>query len=136
MLSFYLALIDDQQDQDRFEKIYHKYRILMFAVAKQIFGDNRIAEEAVQEAFIKIAKIVDQINEIDSHRTRNFVVIITKNTCLDILEKEKRHKNLISFDEIKDFDATESFDLKSIEKNEILKIVNKLSTEDRDIILM
>ncbi len=136
MLSFYLSLIDDRQDQQKFEKIYYKYRILMFSVAKEILGDNRLAEEAVQEAFIKIAKNVDQIEDITSHKTRNFTVIIAKNTSLDMLEKEKRHKGLISFEEIKEFDATEEFDLKTIDKKEILKIINKLCEEDRDIILM
>lgn len=136
MLAFYLALIDEKEDQEKFEKIYNKYRLLMFATAKKIFNDNRIAEEAVQESFIKIAKVVGQIAEVDSHKTRNFTVIITRNTCLDMLEKEKRHTGLLSFDEIQSFDATENFNLAEIEKSVLLNIINKLPQEDSDIILM
>ncbi len=136
MLAFYLALIDEKEDQEKFEKIYYKYKLLMFSTAKNIFGDVRIAEDAVQEAFIKIAKAVKQIDDVDSHKTRNFTVIITRNTCFDILEKEKRHKGLVSFEEIKDFDAAVSFDLSSIDRKEILEAINKLHDEDRDIVLM
>lgn len=136
MLLFYLALIDEKENKEKFEKIYYKYRILMFATAKNIFSDNRLAEEAVQESFIKIAKVVEHIDDVDSHKTRNFTVIITKNTCLDILEKEKRYKGVVSFDEIQSYDATENFDLETIEKKEFVKIIGNLPDEDRDIILM
>ena len=136
MLLFYLSLIDEREDKEKFEKLYYKYRILMFSTAKTIFSDNRLADEAVQEAFIKIAKVIGQIGEVDSHKTRNFTVIITKNTCLDMLEKEKRHKGTISFDEIQPFDATENFDFETIDKNDFVRIIGNLQDEDRDIILM
>ena len=136
MLLFYLSLIDEQEDKEKFEKLYYKYRILMFATAKNIFSDNRLAEEAVQESFIKIAKVMGQIGDVDSHKTRNFTVIVTKNTCLDMLEKEKRHTGIISFDEIQSYDATEDFDLASIEKKDFIRIIGNLPDEDRDIILM
>lgn len=136
MLAFYLALIDEEEDKQKFEKIYNKYRILMFSTAKTIFTDDRIAEEAVQEAFIKIAKNINQIEEIEGHKTRNFTVIITKNTCLDMLEKEKRHSGIASFEDVRELDASEDFDFNNIDKREFLNIIKGLSEDDRNIILL
>ena len=56
MVQLFLALIDDEQDQVRFEEAYHKYKVLMHFIAKEILHDDHRAEDAVQEAFIRIAK--------------------------------------------------------------------------------
>ena len=136
MLAFYLALIDDKQDQEKFEMLYNKYKNLMFTVAQDIFKNEALSEDALQETFIKIAKIVHKIEDIDSHRTKNLTVIITRNTCFDMLDKEKRHRGLISFEDVKDTAAYDNFDLKSIEKKEIVKAIHKLSNEDSDIIML
>ncbi len=135
MLAFYLALIDDEQDKSKFENIYNKYRLLMFATAKSIFNDDRLAEEAVQEAFIKIAKNVEQIEDIESHKTRNFTVIITKNTCLDMLEKEKRHSGVVSFEDVREVEISESFDFSIIDRRDFLNIIKDLPEDDRNMIM-
>lgn len=136
MLAFYLALIDDKQDQGKFEGLYNKYKNLMFTVAQDILKNEASSEDALQETFIKIAKIVNKIEDVDSHRTKNLTVIITRNTCFDMLDKEKRHRGLISFEDVKDTEAYDNFDLKSIEKKEIVKAIHKLSDEDSDIIML
>ena len=136
MLAFYLTLIDDKQDQEKFERLYNKYKNLMFTVAQDILKNKVLSVDALQETFIKIVKIVNKIEDIDSHRTKNLAVIITRNTCFDMLDKEKRHRGLISFEDVKDTDAFDNFDLSSIEKKEIVKAIHKLSNEDSDIIML
>lgn len=136
MLCFYLALIDDVKDQEKFQMIYDKYRLLMIYTAKNIFNDNRLAEEAVQEAFIKIARVVGQIEDIDSHKTKNFTVIITRNTCLDILDKENRHRGLVNFDDVVNVSPSVNVEMQIIENKELLDIIKELPEEDRNVILL
>ena len=56
MLQIYLAIIDDENDKSRFEELYERYARLMHYAAREILADDRLAEEAVQEAFFRIAR--------------------------------------------------------------------------------
>ncbi len=71
------------------EKIYNKYSKFMFKVAYTILKDNAFAEDAVQQAFIKIINNLDKIDENEKNKTRNFIGIITKNTAIDIYNNNK-----------------------------------------------
>ncbi|MBR4020017.1 MAG: sigma-70 family RNA polymerase sigma factor, partial [Firmicutes bacterium] len=76
MLSLYLTLIDTDEDKIRFAKLYEQYRHLMFYIAKEILQDEHLSEDAVQEAFLRIAKNFHKVGEILCPETRNFTVII------------------------------------------------------------
>lgn len=134
MLLFYLNLIEDPNEHEKFEKIYYKYRWLMFSTAKEILKNKQLAEDATQEAFIKIAKVVNKIDEIYSHKTKNFTVIITRNVCFDLLDKEKRHMGLVNIDDIETSETVEYFDLETLEFQSIVEVIKTLSDEYRDII--
>ena len=56
MIQLYLTLIDDEEDKVRFEHAYYRYRKLMHREAKKILKDGHRAEDAVQEAFFRIAR--------------------------------------------------------------------------------
>ncbi len=51
MLPIYLALLETEEEKQKFGLIYEKYRKLMHWVAKGILNDDRLAEDAVHEAF-------------------------------------------------------------------------------------
>lgn len=134
MLLFYLSLIEDSSQHDKFEKIYYKYRWLMFSAAKEILKSKELAEEATQEAFIKITKIVNKIEDAYSYRTKNYVLLITRNVCFDVLDKEKRHIGLVSIDDVEIKDTVEYFDLETLELQSIVEFIDMLSDEYRDVI--
>ena len=62
LLSIYLSLIDDDDDKDRFEELYKKYRIGMYKIAFSILHNNEDAEDAVHEAFLCIANKFQKIS--------------------------------------------------------------------------
>lgn len=90
MLQFYLTLIDTEEDKSRFVIFYEQYRKLMFYIAKEILKDDHLSEDAVQEAFLRIAKNFHKIGDIMSHETKAFAVIITRNISIDFYNKEKK----------------------------------------------
>lgn len=90
----YLSLIDSYKDKSKFMKIYDKYKNLLFHVAKKILKDNNLAEDALQEAFIRIAKNLHKINEVSSPETKGFVVIIVKHVSISML-KDKNMNNIL-----------------------------------------
>ena len=131
MLVLYLSLIDAPADKDKFISLYEKYRKLMHYTAKEILKSNRLAEEAVQEAFIRIAKNFNKVSDIDAAATKNFTVIITKNVALTILKQENKqtsdniadyentlHRNDTTFERAKNNELTEKIlQLPEIQRN-------------------
>lgn len=91
----YLNLLDTEQEKSKFEQIYNYYRHIMFYVAKSILKDDYLSEDAVHNAFIKIAKNMDNISEVNSNRTKGYVVIIVRNISLNMLKKQK---NIVDID--------------------------------------
>lgn len=90
----YLSLIDDQEDKDKFESIYLKYRYLMLHVANKILQNHHDAEDAVQQAFLSVIKNLGKFAEIESPKTRSLVVLIVERKAIDMLRKKQR-ENLL-----------------------------------------
>ena len=89
MLTVLLALIDTPEEKKRFEELYYQYERLLYFIAKQRLGDVHLAEDAVNETFIRVIRHFDGIDEIDSPRTKRYLVVILKNVCSDIYTKQK-----------------------------------------------
>lgn len=81
------AAIQDKYDQIKIETLYYQYRYLMYSEANKILHDHYLAEDAVHQSFIKIINNLHKIDEIICPRTRNYVVIICRNTALNLLKK-------------------------------------------------
>lgn len=100
MLSFYLTLINEPSDKEKFTEIYEHYKGMMMQKAISILHSSALAEEAVQESFIKIAKNIFKISSPICSKTASFIVIIVRNTSYDILRREKPDKNVLLDEEI------------------------------------
>lgn len=114
MIALYLSLIDEENEKTRFEKIYYGFKNLMYYIAFQVLQDERDSEDAVQEAFLRIARNMDKIDDILSKETKNFVAIITKREAMKIYNKKKKRGE--------DF----SVDLSSLKKENSDKLVNEV----------
>lgn len=95
----YLMLIDSDKDKDKFEQIYINYKGSMFKVANAILNDVGLAEDAVHQSFIKIMNNLHKIDDIFCNKTRAFIVIIVRNTAIDMYRKRKKH-NIIYLENI------------------------------------
>lgn len=95
----YLAVIETPDDKSKFEKVYLQYRGLMYTVAYRILGNPSDAEDAVHNAFLKIAENIDKISDPGCAKTKNYVVIIAENKAIDLYRRNTRH-NAIPIDEI------------------------------------
>ncbi len=90
MISLYLNIIDNEQDKDKFEQLYLTYKQDMYAVAYHILHNQFDAEDAVHDAFIRIAKNIEKILKIKCPETHAFTVIIVRNTAINIYNKNKK----------------------------------------------
>ncbi|MCC0654869.1 sigma-70 family RNA polymerase sigma factor [Clostridioides sp. ES-S-0005-03] len=132
----YLTIINSEEERNKFEDIYIKYKKLMFYVANQILKDEALSEDAVHNAFLKIIDNLDKINDVNSPKTKGFVVIIVKRISINIYNKRKREEINDINDESYKFN---SLDL-SIEKlgnySHLGDALKKLSETDLQVILL
>ena len=59
----YLQMIDTPEERSKFEQIYLEYKGLMFHVAYDILHNEQDAEDAVHQAFVKVAENIKKIGE-------------------------------------------------------------------------
>ena len=76
--------------QDKLEYIASVYMKSMWQKAYGIISDTHEAEDVCQEAFIKIIRIIDEIDDVTEPKTRALCNIIAKNTAIDFARKNGR----------------------------------------------
>ncbi len=74
-------------DHDKFVELYELYSQVLLNYAISIVKSSYIAEELVQDAFIKILKYIAEIEDPSSARTKRYLVVTVRNTCYDYLDK-------------------------------------------------
>ena len=90
----YLQMLESDADRQRFEQLYHRYRGLMFYVARQILPSDEDAEDAVHEAFLAILRHMDDISDVSDPKTRAFVVLIAERKAIDLRRRNARRDAL------------------------------------------
>ena len=90
----YLQMIDSSEDRSKFEQIYIEYRELMFYVANRILDNDQDAEDAVHEAFVKVAENIQKNGEPKCPKTKGYVVTIVENKAINLYRRHKRHQML------------------------------------------
>jgi len=90
----------DQKELAReMEKLYREYRSPMFRIAFAILRDEGLAEDAVQQTFLKLFQNFEKIDRANCNKTKSFIVILVKNTAIDLYRRRGR-ENVISFEDL------------------------------------
>lgn len=139
MLHFYLNLLTTEEERSKFEQLYLKYKALMHYVAKKVLHDDYLAEDAVHEAFIRVAKNIDKISQVSCPQTKNYLVIIVRNISLDMIKKGEKEmsvdKDILDCYPVQDEDLEETVIRKS-EVSKIITQIEKLSDTYKDALYM
>jgi len=138
----WLMAITTEQERSKIERLYLNYSNLMYSEAYKILNDRHLAEDAVQQSFLKLINNLHKIEEEDRPRTRSFLVIICVNVAKSIYTKKLRLNN--QSDDIDDLDSkledSENDPLNIlIDKDSVERIVAAIETLDpiyRDVLLM
>lgn len=119
------------------EELYVKYRQLMFYVANEILDDAQLAEDAVQEAFIRIAKNMHKINCSNQGSAKAFLVTVVRNVALTMLKKENHYYDFSEYQElVVDKQEVEKDVLDRLEVKCYISAIHKLPEKYRDILYL
>lgn len=121
----------DEDDRDLFEQLYLDNRQMAFHIANRILHDAALAEDAVSEAFLRIAEIFPKIHHLNSHKMQYYVVITIRNTCFNMLKQV--HRDSISYEDVIVHANAEDVDL---EYMYLRDCIARLSTTDREILYL
>ncbi len=78
--------------REKLNYIAENYMRLMWHKAYQVTSDPHTSEDACQEAFIKIIRLADEIEDVTELRAKALCCIIAKNTAIDMMRKNGRMK--------------------------------------------
>ena len=131
-----LTIIDNSEDRTKFCVIYEKYRYLLQKVAMDILHDRYLAEDAVQNAFLRIAGNIGKVGEVDSRQTKSYLIVIAKNAAIDICRKRNRQiQREINEGEVGEEKLPAVYMETDIE-NEVLNVLKNLPEKYRDVIYL
>lgn len=91
MLSFYLSMIESEEDRHKFEIIYEKFHLLIYHTAHQLTNDEYMGEDIAQEAFLKLVENIKTWRYDNDKEFASLIVIVTKHCgykCLNMYNKE------------------------------------------------
>src|SRR5210317_2610891 len=80
-------------DEGAFEQLVLTHTGPAKAVANRFLHDHALAEDAVQEAFVRVVKQRDQF--IPSYAFSSWFYTILRRVCIAMLRKMKRHQHLV-----------------------------------------
>ncbi|CAM2778419.1 RNA polymerase sigma factor [Paenibacillus sediminis] len=80
------------------EEVYYEYYEYVYGIILYIVKDHAATEDIIQDAFIKIIQnkpVFD--NEV---KLRAWLKVVTKNTAINYLRKNKKHRNQLDSDSV------------------------------------
>lgn len=119
-----------------FTKLYNDYKNVVFSTALKITKSRILAEEVVQDVFLKIWQNHENLAEITS--IENYLFIISRNHIFDMIKKIARDTSLVVETNYKSTSANDTDDaIKDDQYNVILnQIVDQLPPQQQKIYKM
>lgn len=112
-------------DKNALSEIYDGLSAAIFTVALRITHDRALAEDAVQELFVKLIKSPP---EKDLRKPRAYIFKAARNAALDILRKNPAHDDI---EEHTDIPAPRKADY-----SDVTEALNSLPEQQRSIVVM
>lgn len=139
MLSAILLSVEmESKDKNKFETLYYKYRQRLYNCALKAVGNRADAEDVLQNAFIKIARNIKSVAEVDSKETIAFLTVITKNAAYDFLRKKSSLSEapLEHAEEISDFSYSVENAVSRLEYQTIVAVIKNIPSPYNEVLFL
>ena len=120
----------------KLEIIYKEYSGLMYSKAFSILKNQSDAEDAVSDAFLRLLKNRNKIEDPYSNKTKSFAMIITENCAIDIYRKRKRLNEVELDEEIQEKVSQDIGIYDYSGENRVTEQIMRLSPKYRNILIL
>lgn len=135
MINVYFSVLDTAEDKTEFEDLYIKYKQQMYSVAYSILHNVEDSEDAVHNAFLKIADNFEKIKNFSCQELQSYIVIIIRNVSINIYRKNKKNSERIA--EPDDNQPTVDINFfENIDYQKLLQTISELPLIYKDILFM
>ena len=77
------------------ENSYKLYEQKMYQVAYSVLHDQGLAEDAVQEAFVKLMKHNVYFEDLESDECKRYMITVIKHSSIDIYNKKRKEREIV-----------------------------------------
>lgn len=111
------------------EKCYKLYEQKMYQVAYNILRDEGMAEDAVQEAFVKLMKCDTSFADVKSDDCKRYLITVIKHASITIYNKRKKEQELVYLSGQSEEFEQEDLQETDEESEQIRLAINKLPSK-------
>ena len=135
MLAMYMALIDEESDKEKFERLYCTYREMMIKIAASVLHNKALVDETVQDCFLKLAEMIKEVPDVPSKSAKAMIITMVKNKARNNLEAEHYDREEI-LEEGEISDKVINDILSNIGYKELVKMIDNLEPLYRDVLVL
>lgn len=138
MIDAILSTIENEEQRNDLAVFYSKYKKRFYAIAFSKLHNEEDAEDAVQEAFSRIAEHPEKFFNVPPNGRAAYTDVIVRHIAVDFFNTKSRvSMELLIEDEIEDTNVSLENDfLAKISRDEILKFVDSLPTLQRNVLML
>lgn len=139
MISAALAVMENEEERNELSEFYERYKVRFFNIALKILNNQENAEDAVQEAFMRIAKNPKVFLSLSYFKRVNYMYITVKNICLDYLKKRKPiNSEIPTVDDIIPYDENiiENSLIDIVSRDEIIDFIAALPEAQKSVLVL
>jgi RNA polymerase sigma-70 factor (ECF subfamily) len=108
MLFICLSIIDDPADEIKFNEVYKLHNGFMLRFMLSRLKNKQDAEDALQNALLKLVKNISKIDDVSAKKTRSFLVTLCRSVAIDFYRANEDNNNKMDIGEENDMDSIAS----------------------------
>lgn len=116
------------------EDCYSLYEQKMYRVALSILGEADAAEDAVQDAFLKLMKSKKVFDDAQSDDCKRYIIAVIKSSAISIYRVRKRDFQVISLTDVEDQLSDNQVEISHNDEVNLNEGIDKLSVKYKDIV--
>lgn len=130
-LIFYLSLIEQDDDKEKFEQLYQNYLKLALYRAREFLPNEQLAEDAVSIAFLKIAQNIHKIDEVISPQTKALIMRVVERSAINLYKTENRHQSRKTI-----LEEAEEIEAEPVQDHYLADLILELPEQYRSVLLL
>lgn len=111
------------------EECYKLYEQKLYQVAYSILRDSGLAEDAVQEAFLKLMKSDTYFEDAKSEDCKRYIITIIKHSSINIYNKKRKEKEIIFLSNQDDIHVDTNSQVEVSESNSLEDLIGYLPSK-------